>query len=124
MFLFFLSSMAQNDYYKCFFCCCLGFPLFFGQNQFFMIWLVLSRPGRSQGLLYKHLRYSLIHSFIDSVSLPFPPIALRRRHAQTIRDSSSSYKIDYLIVIKTFLNPEGHQNCTSGSNVTAILLKG
>ena len=27
------------------------------------------------------------------------------------------------MVIKTFLNPEGHQNCISGSKVTAILLK-
>jgi hypothetical protein len=27
-------------------------------------------------------------------------------------------------VIKTFLNPEGHQNRISGSKVTAILLKG
>ena len=39
-----------------------------------------------------------------------------------VRDSSSSYKIDYVIVIKTFLNPEGHQNRISGSKV--ILLKG
>ena len=54
----------------------------------------------------------------------FPPIPLRRRHAQTVRDSSSSYKIDYVIVIKTFLNPENHQNRMSGSKVTAILLKG
>ena len=58
------------------------------------------------------------------MSQPFPPIALRRRHAQTIRDSSSSYKIDYVVVIKTFLNPEGHQNRISGLKVTAILLKG
>ena len=58
------------------------------------------------------------------MSQPFPPIALRRRHAQRVRDSSSSYKIDYVIVIKTFLNPEGHQNRISGSKVTAILLKG
>ena len=55
---------------------------------------------------------------------PFPPTALRRRHAQAVRDSSSSYKIDYVIVIKNFLNPEGHQNPISGSIVTAILLKG
>ena len=54
----------------------------------------------------------------------FPPIALRRRHAQTVRDSSSRYKLDYVIVIKTFLNPEGHQNRISGSKVKAILLKG
>ena len=58
------------------------------------------------------------------MSEPFPPTASRRRHAQTVRDSSSSYKIDYVIVIKTFLNPEGHQNPISGSKVTAILVKG
>ena len=58
------------------------------------------------------------------MSEPFPPTALQRRHAQTVRDSSSSYKIDYVIVIKTFLNPEGHQNRISSSTVMAILLKG
>ena len=55
---------------------------------------------------------------------PFPPTALRHRHAKTIGDSSFSYKIDYLIVIRTFLNPERHQNSISGSKVMAILLKG
>ena len=58
------------------------------------------------------------------MSEPFPPSALRRRHAQTIRDNSSSYKIDYVIVIGSFLNPKGHQNRINGSKVTAILLKG
>ena len=58
------------------------------------------------------------------MSEPFPPTALRRRHAQTVRDRSSSYKIDYVIVMKTFLNPEGHQNRITGTKVTAILLKG
>ena len=53
---------------------------------------------------------------------PFPPTALRRRHAQTFRDLSSSLKKDYVIVI--FLNPEGPQNPSSGSKGTAILLKG
>ena len=52
---------------------------------------IISRPGQSQGLLYKHH----CHSFIDSVSEPFPPTALRRRHAQTVRVSTSSYKIEY-----------------------------
>jgi hypothetical protein len=47
---------------------------------------------------------------IDSVSQPFPPTALWRRHAQIVRDSTSSYKIDYVKEIKKFLNPEGHQN--------------
>ena len=58
------------------------------------------------------------------MSEPIPPIALRRRHAQTVGDSSFSYKIDYVTLIKTFLNPEGHQNRISGSKVTAILVKG
>ena len=40
------------------------------------------------------------------------------------RDRSSSYKIDYVIVIKNFLNSEGHQNPISGLKVKAILLKG
>ena len=75
---------------------------------------LISRPGQSQGLLYKHLCHSFIDSFIDSVSEPFPPIVLRHCHTQTVRDSSFSYKIDYVIVIKTFLNPEGHQSHFSG----------
>ena len=58
------------------------------------------------------------------MSLPFPPTPLRRGHAQTVRDSSSRYKIEYVIVIKNFLNPEGHQNPISGSKVTVFLLKG
>ena len=44
------------------------------------------------------------------MSEPFPPTALRGRHAKTVGDSSSSYKIDYVIVIKTFLNPEVYRN--------------
>ena len=66
----------------------------------------------------------IIHSLINSLSQPFPLTALRRRHAQTVRDSTSSYKIDYFIVIKKILNPEGHQNPISGSKVMVILLKG
>ena len=80
---------------------------------------IFSGPGRSQGLLYKQPHDSLI----DSVCHPFPPTALRRRHAQTVRDNTSNYKIDYVIVIKKFLNPKAHQNPVSGSKVTAILLK-
>ena len=58
------------------------------------------------------------------MSEPFPPTDLRCRHAQTVRDNTSFYKMDYVIVIKNFLNPEGDQNPISGSKVTAILLKG
>ena len=54
----------------------------------------------------------------------FPSTALWCRHAKTVRDSTFNYKIDYDIIIKNILNPEGHQNPFSGSTVTAILLKG
>ena len=77
---------------------------------------LVSRPRQSQGVLYKHLHYSL--------TAPFPPTALWRCHAQTVRDSSLSYKIDYFIAMENFLNPQGHQDRISGSIVTAILLKG
>jgi hypothetical protein len=58
------------------------------------------------------------------VSQPFPPTALQRRHGQTFRDSTSSYKIDYVKLIKTFLNPEGHHNRITGSIVIAFFLDG
>ena len=67
---------------------------------------VLSRPRHR-----KSQRISKLHYLFKS-------------YAQTVRDSSSSYKIDYVIVIKNFLNPEGHQNPINGSKVTVILLKG
>ena len=81
---------------------------------------IFSRPGQSQQLLYKQPG----NSFINSVSHPFSPTALRRRHAPTVRASTSGCKIDYVIVIKNFLNPEGHRNPFCGSKVTAILLEG
>ena len=66
----------------------------------------------------------MIQSLIDSLTDPLVSTALRRRHAQTIRDRTSSYKINYVIVIMHFLNPKGHQNPIGCSKVTAILLKG
>ena len=54
--------------------------------------------------------------------MPFPSTDLRCRHAQTVRDSTSRFKIDYVIMIKNFLNRKGHQNPFGGSKVTAILL--
>ena len=38
-------------------------------SSYIYVYLFFSRPGRSQGLLYKHLRHSLIHLFIHSVIL-------------------------------------------------------
>ena len=54
----------------------------------------LADPGEARGCS----TYSLmIHSLIQAVSQPYPPsvTALRRLHAQTVRDSTSSYKSDY-----------------------------
>ena len=87
-------------------------PLLIFQSKHF------SRPGRSQGLLYKLPRDSLI----KSVSLFLPQ--LYGAAPQTVRDNTSSYEIDYVIVIKNCLNLEGHQNSISGSKVKEILLKG
>ena len=42
----------------------------------------------------------------------------------SVRDSSSSCEIDYVIVIKKILNPKGHLNCIIDSKFTSILLKG
>ena len=46
----------------------------------FWIIYIFSRPGQSQGLLYKHRR----HSFLNKVSHPVPPTALWRRHSQSV----------------------------------------
>ena len=83
-----------------------------------LMWILLADPGECS------INSLVTDPFIQWVSEPFPPTALRRRHAQTVRDRCSSYKIDSVIVIQNVLNPEGHQNPISGSKVTAILLKG
>ena len=64
--------------------------------------LIFRRPKQSQGLLNKHLCHLISHSL--------PLTALRRRHAQTVWDTSLSYKTHYVIVMKSFLNLEAHQN--------------
>ena len=61
----------------------------------------LADPGEARGCSTNSL-------VIKSVRQPFPPTALRRRYAQTVRDITSSNKIDYVIVTKNFLNPEVH----------------
>ena len=49
-------------------------------------------------------------------------ISLRRRHALTGAEGAFSHKIDYVTIFEEILNLEGHQNCITGSKVTAILL--
>ena len=92
--------------------------MFLGTDQFLEN---LADPGKARGCSTNSL---VIHKLIQSVSEPFPPTTLRHRQAQTVRVSSSSYKIDYVIVINNFLNPKAHQHPISGSKVMAILLKG
>ena len=58
------------------------------------------------------------------MSEPFPPIALRRCHAQTTRDSSSSYKIEYVIVmvilLKGWILPFGGASSVEGLRLTGL----
>ena len=41
-----------------------------------------------------------------------------------VRNGAFSHRIDYIAIFKEILNLEGHQNCITGSRVTAILLNG
>ena len=54
----------------------------------------------------------------------FVEISLRRRPALMVGDGAFSHKIDYITILLEILNPKGHQNCITGSRVTAILLNG
>ena len=81
--------------------------------------LIFCRPGQSQGLLYKHLHDSLVNLAI-LYSQQLYGAAMHKR----LRIAFCSYKIDYFIVIRNFLNPEGYQNCITASKVTAIYVKG
>ena len=58
-------------------------------------------PGKATGCFTNRF---VINSLIRWLSNPLVPTALWRRHTQTVRDRSSSYKIDFFIVIKNFLS--------------------
>ena len=53
----------------------------------------MTRPGQSQGLLYKHLCPSLTDSLIN----PIVRISLRRCHVLMLDDGAFSHKIDYVL---------------------------
>ena len=61
---------------------------------------------------------SVTYLLINSLSHPLVLTALQRRHAQTVRDRSYSFKINYVIVIQNFLNLEGHQLFKSSGHFT------
>ena len=58
--------------------------------------------------------------FIHSVRNHFPPTVLRRRHAQTVRDSSSSYKNSHSdqVLSKSWRASKSHQWFKSYSHFT------
>ena len=49
-------------------------------------------------------------------------ISLRGRHAQMVGNGASSHKIDHITIFQENLDLEGHQNCITGTRVTAILM--
>ena len=55
--------------------------------------ITTSKPGRNQGLLYKHLCHLSINSFIKSSLVK---ISVQRRHALMVGDGAFSLKIDYI----------------------------
>ena len=67
-----------------------------------MIVLVISRPERSQGLLYKQLCDELSESW-------FVKISLRRHHALMVEDGAFSHKIDYSKFFRRFEISKGIQ---------------
>ena len=64
---------------------------FMRYNNFF------SRPGRSQGLLYKHLSAWLIDWLIH----PLFKIFVGHRHAQTVKNGASSHKTNYIDILQS-----------------------
>ena len=80
-----------------------------------------NRPGWTQGLLYKHRCNSLIHSFIRTVSDPFPQLTLRSPGASGLRVLDYYQNIDYDAQVQGILNSEEFENCSTRSKFEAIL---
>ena len=87
--------------------------------------VLLADAGEAKGsstnsLVINWLIHSVSQSPFSSHSFTAPPCPNGSRDSSY----SFSYKINYVTVIKNFLNPKGHHNRISGSKVTVILLKG
>ena len=81
--------------------------------------MLVGKPGAA---LQTHLW--LTNSLTDLLSIPSVKIGLRPCHAQTVRNSASSHKTNYIHIFSNILNLEWDQNCCIDSKVTAILLNG
>ena len=55
---------------------------------------------------------------------PLVKISLLCRHAPMVGNGAFNHEIDYITNILKILNLKEHQNCITGSRVTAILLNG
>ena len=70
----------------------------------------LRDPGKARDCSSSLINKSMIH--------PLSTTALRRRHAQTVKYSSSSHKKDYAMVIKTWRACKSHHWLKSYGNIT------
>ena len=87
--------------------------------------MCLANPGKARGCSTNNsVIHSVMHSLNNWVSHPFPLTALRRHQTQTVIDSSSSNNIDYVKVMKTFLNPEEHQIASVVPNLRTFYWRG
>ena len=85
------------------------------------LYIYLADLGEARGCSTNSL---VINSVSESVSLFLSQLYAAATPKCLDIGSSSIYEIDYVIVIKNFLNPKGHQNPINGSKVKAILLYG
>ena len=99
---FYMLKNISHFYFHLFhwyiFCYVIFFLLVLNINNFSLIisdmifFPIISRPGQSQGLLYKHLCDWLSISF----SHPLVKISLLRRHAQMVKNGDSSHNTNYI----------------------------
>ena len=56
-------------------------------------------------------------------TLSLYPVLVELAKERSVTKETTIYKIDNVLEIQNFLNPEGHQNRITGSKVTTILVK-
>ena len=89
-----------------------------------LLWCLLIKSWFSSQHLYGGKTWRVIPSLPSHLVFHFSLVKWFRFCWQDWWGHSGISLIDYVIVIKNFLNPKDHQNPINGSKVTAILLKG